>query len=69
MPQIKMNSIILTSLTMSVMITPGATQLTRILSRAHSAARLLVSWFSPSAKVYGNFLLNSKTVILFFFPK
>jgi hypothetical protein len=27
------------------MTIPGATQFTRILSRAHSAARLLVSWF------------------------
>ena len=34
---------------MSVMTRPGATQFTRILSRAHSAARLLVSWFIPPA--------------------
>ena len=35
----------LTSLLMSVLTPPGATQLTRMPSRAHSAARLLVSWF------------------------
>lgn len=38
-------------LTMSVMTIPGATELTRILSQAHSAARLLVSWFTPPIDV------------------
>jgi hypothetical protein len=40
-----------TSFAMSVMISPGATQFTRILSLAHSTARLLVSWFIPAACV------------------
>ena len=38
-----------TSLIMSVMIMDGATPFTRILSLAHSVARLLVSWFIPPA--------------------
>jgi hypothetical protein len=40
-----------TILLMSVVIRPGATQFTRMLSRAHSAAKLRVSWFMPPASM------------------
>lgn len=36
---------LVTGRTSGVLMTPGATQLVRMLSFAHSHARLLVSWF------------------------
>jgi len=49
----------LTSSDKGVLITPGATQLVLILSRAHSHAKLLESWFiAPERIKHDNIFIN-----------
>jgi hypothetical protein len=49
----------LTSLDKGVLITAGATQLVLILSRAHSHAKLLESWFiAPERIKHDNIFIN-----------